>query len=153
MSTLKHVVVAPTTDKGAISCLFENLNLINTNRDKIWGTPEFSNIQIPGLYVGGLYVGMYKIRLGDILKLWSDTQWHDGNRYYYNIIGTPLSGMNTTHWYNADTKTFESGRYNNGRLQFMGLARPAFDQIRNSKLNNPNAAISKLTIFDLVRQL
>lgn len=150
---LKTVVVAPTTDKGAISCLFENLNLINANRDKIWGTPEFSNIQIPGLYVGGLYVGMYQIRLGDMLTLWFNTQWHDGNRYYYNIIGTPLSGMNTAHWYNADTKTFESGRYNNGKLQFLGLARPAFDQVRSSELNNLNAAISKLTIFDLVRQL
>ena len=150
---LKTVVVAPTTDKGAVSCLFENLNLINANRDKIWGTPEFSNIQIPGLYVGGLYVGIYQIRLGDILKLWFNTQWHDGNRYYYNIIGTPLSGMNTAHWYNADTKTFESGQYKNDRLQFMGLARPAFNQIRSSKLNNLNAAISKLTIFDLVRQL
>lgn len=150
---LKTVVVAPTTDKGAVSCLFENLNLINANRDKIWGTPEFSNIQIPGLYVGGLYVGIYQIRLGDMLKLWFNTQWHEDNRYYYNIIGTPLSGMNTAHWYNADTKTFESGQYKNDRLQFMGLARPAFNQIRSSKLNNLNAAISKLTIFDLVRQL
>lgn len=66
---LKTVVVAPTTDKGAVSCLFENLNLINANRDKIWGTPEFSNIQIPGLYVGGLYVGMCGVCPGNPQRL------------------------------------------------------------------------------------
>ena len=150
MLKLKHVVAAPATDKTAISCLFENLNLINANKDKICDTPEFRNIQIPGIYVGGLYVGIYKIRLGDIIKLWNKTEWYDGSRYYYNIIGTPLSGMNTAHWYNAKTKTFESGTYYDGKLHFMGLARPAFRQIQSNQFNE---TISELSVFDLVQQL
>lgn len=147
---LKTVVVAPTNDNGAILCLFENLNLIKSNKEKIWATPEFNTIQISGVYVGGLYVGVYQIRLGDLIKLWDETEWHNDNKYYYNIIGTPLSGMNTANWYDEKNNTFGSGTYSNGKLRFLGLARPAFNQIKKNQTKEP---ISKLTVFDLVQQL
>ena len=147
---LKTVVVAPTNDNGAVSYLFENLDLIKSNKEKIWATPEFNAIQIPGVYVGGLYVGVYQIRLGDLIKLWDETEWHNDNKYYYNIIGTPLSGMNTANWYDEKNNTFEAGTYSNGKLRFMGLARPAFKQVKKNQLKEP---ASTLSVFDLVQQL
>lgn len=151
---LKTIVAAPATDNGAISCLFDNLDLIVANKRKILSHKKYRNIQIPGLYVGGLYVGMHKLSVGDILRLWDKTEWKTGTRYYYNIIGTPLSGMNEAHWYNTETKKFESGTYFNGKLHFLGLAQPALDYLNQSKItSNNNADNSALSIFDLVKQL
>ena len=118
---LKFTVSAPHIDNGAITCLFNNLDLILANHAKILSCKKYRNIKISGLFVGGLYVGMYELSLGDILTLWQTTGWKNDSKYYYNIIGTPLSGMNNTHWYNAITKQFESGSYFNGKSHFILL--------------------------------
>ncbi len=144
---LKFFVEAPTTDKGAISCLFDNLNLILANREKILSHDEYKNIRITGLYVGGLYVGMHNLSLGDILILWDNTVWHADTKYYYNIIGSPLSGTNQTHWYDTETKQYGVGSYSQS---FFGLAEPALKYLKTTQ---PNKNISDLSIFDLVKQL
>ena len=82
--------------------------------------------------------------LGDILKLWDKTEWYTEPRYYYSIIGTPLSGMNESRWYDSKKKKFESGTYFNGKYHFLGLAKPALDHL---KLHHKNT-VSKLSIFD-----
>ena len=92
-------VAAPAVDKKSISYLFENLDFILNNKQKILFHKEYKNIKIPGVFVGGLYVGMYEMSIGDLLILWDKTEWHTGTCYYYNIIGTPLSGMNNACWY------------------------------------------------------
>lgn len=148
-------VVAPTTDKGAISHLFDNLDLIITNKNKILFYSKYRNIKIPGLYVSGLYIGTHELSLGDILRLWDKTEWHTGAKYYFNIIGTPLSGMNTANLYNSETKQFESGTYFNGKLHFLGLAKPALEYLTNRTniLCTHTKQKSQLSIFDLVKQL
>ena len=149
----KNIVVAPTTDKGAISHLFNNLDFIISHKNEILSSQEYSNIKIPGIYVGGLYVGMHNLSLGDILNLWDKTEWHTKNRYYYSIIGTPLSGMNTAHWYDIETKKFNSGTYFNGKLHFLGLAKPALNYLQNKENNFTNTRSQKeLSIFDLVKE-
>lgn len=147
---IKITAVAPAADQGAISHLFNNLDLIIANKNKILSHESYSNINIPGIFVGGLYIGMYEMSLGDILYLWDKTQWHENSRYYYNIIGTPLSGMNTAYWYDIKSKQIESGTYYDGRLHFMGLAKPALSYM--SKRSSSNVK-SRLSIFDLVNQL
>ena len=147
---LKFYVAAPAADKGAISCLFENLDLIIGNKAKILSHNKYKNIKIPGIFVGGLYVGMYNMLLGDILNIWDKTKWHDGTKYYYNIIGTPLSGMNNCSWYDTETKSFEHGSYFNGKSHFLGLAAPALKYMtKHQKVKKQ----SDLTIFDLIKQL
>ena len=147
---IKITAVAPAADQGAISHLFNNLDLIIANKDKILSNESYRNINIQGIFVGGLYIGMYEMSLGDILYLWDKTQWHEDSRYYYNIIGTPLSGMNTAYWYDAKSKQIKSGTYYNGRLYFMGLAKPALSYISNHPSTKTK---SNLSIFDLVNQL
>lgn len=153
MSTLKHVVTAPRADFESISKLFCNLNLVLSNQGKILSNEKFSNIYIPGMYVGGLYVGMHRLFLGDMLKLWKNTEWKTGAKYYFSIIGSPLSGNNTAHWYNLDTKQFESGGFNNGRVGFIGLGQPAFQCLQLSDPNRLKRIPSSLSIFDLINIL
>jgi hypothetical protein len=93
---------------------------------------------------------MYNLALGDILSLWNNTKWQTENRYYYNIIGSPLSGKNTAHWYNTETKNIESGAYLGNTLQFMVLARPALSLLNKNKEKRIK---SKLSIYDLTKQL
>lgn len=147
---LKITVTAPATDNGAISHLFNNLDLIISNKDKILSREKYSNIHVSGFYVGGLYMGMHEMTLGDLLSLWDKTEWHSEDRYYYNIIGTPLSGLNTAHWYNIKNKTFESGPYFGDKLLFMNLARPALIHLKRHQADRKK---SKLSIFDLTGQL
>ena len=147
---IKTTAVAPAADNGAISHLFNNLDLIIDNQDVILSNESYRNINIPGIFVGGLYVGMYKMSLGDILHLWAGTQWHENFRYYYNIIGTPLSGMNTAYWYDAASKQIQYGTYYDGRSYFMGLAKPALSYMAKRAASNSK---SNLSIFDLVKQL
>ena len=147
---LRFTVSAPHTDQGAITCLFNNIDLIIANRDKILSRNEYKHIKIPGLYVGGLYVGMYDLLLGDILILWHTTKWRTNHKYFYNIIGTPLSGMNTAHWYNAETHKIESGAYSDAHRHFLGLAEPALNYLKTINLNRN---VSNMSIFDLISHL
>ena len=146
---LKMFVAAPATDKGAISYLFDNLDLIVDNKDKILSCDDYRNVKIPGIFVGGLYVGMYELSLGDILNLWDKTVWRDKTKYYYSIIGSPLSGSNDSAWYDQETKSFEHGSYFNGKIGFLGLAAPALEYMKTA----PKKPKSQLSIFDLVKQL
>lgn len=156
--------VAPAVDKSAISHLFNNLDLILDNKSKILFHKKYRRIKISGINISGLYLGTYDLFLGDLLKLWEKTEWKTASRYYYSIIGTPLSDMNTSYWYNTDTKTFEQGTYFNGKEHFSGLARPALQYLQSGKtFVNPNKMISvwktknktpsNLTIFDLIKKL
>ena len=147
---LKQSITAPVADKESITCLFNNLDLILSHRDEILSNENLRNIYIPGMFVAGLYVGGHKLCLGDMLNLWDKTEWCSGGRFYYSIIGTPLSGMNTAHWYNTENKQFESGTYNNGNLSFLGLALPAFQYMKQQKLNG-NRQNSSWSIFDLIK--
>ena len=142
-------IVAPTTDERAISHLFKNLDLILSNKRYILSHSKYRNIRVPGLFVGGLYIGIHEMSLGDILKLWDKTEWYTEPRYYYSIIGTPLSGMNESRWYDFEKKKFESGTYFNGKEHFLGLAKPALDYL---KLHHKYTK-SELSIFDLVELL
>lgn len=153
MHTLKHIVTAPRADFESITQLFSNLNLILINQDKILSNEKFSHIYIPGMFVGGLYVGMHQLSLGDILKLWEKTEWKTESKYYFSIIGSPLSGKNTARWYNSDTKRFETGMFYNGKFGFMGLASPAFKCLQLNETQRTNKMVSQLSIFDLINQL
>lgn len=153
MSVLKHIVTAPRADFESITQLFSNLNLILINQDKILSNEKFSHIYIPGMFVGGLYVGMHQLSLGDMLKLWENTEWKTGVKYYFSIIGSPLSGRNTAQWYNSDTKKFEKGMFHNGKYGFMGLGSPAFKQLQLADPNRKNITPSTLSVSDLIKNL
>lgn len=100
----------PGLDKNALDCLFGNLDLIRNNKSFIKTRKKYRNIKIKGIFSAGLYVGGQEIPLGVLLELWDKTNWHTDNKFYFNIVGSPLSGMNNCAWYNNDTKCIEFGR-------------------------------------------
>lgn len=146
---IKHTMTAPNADYKSISHLFNNLDLIITHRDEILSQEQYRNIYIPGMYVAGLHVGKLNLSLGDMLNLWQKTEWKNGAIYYFSIIGSPLTGVNNAHWYNVNTRQFESGAY----YGFLGLARPALAFFRQTEPERSKISPSSVSVFDLVHQL
>lgn len=119
----------PSLDKNSLSCLFENIDLIRNNQSFINTRKKYRNIKIKGIFSAGLYVGGMEIPLGVLLDLWNNTNWHTDNKFYFNIVGSPLSGMNNCAWYNYDTKQIEFGRVERWHY----LAPVAFRHVQKSK--------------------
>ena len=145
-----HTITAPSADHKLLSYLFNNIDSVLKHRAEILLTDRFRNICIPGMYVAGLYIGMRQLSLGDMLNLWEKTEWKNGTKYYFSIIGSPLSGINTAHWYDLDSKQFGTGSYRNGNLGFMGLVRPALMHLRQDETGKHCNNMSRLSVVDMV---
>ena len=155
---LKVTVTPPTTDNGAIQCLFNNLDFFLSHQSEILSVPEYCNILVKGCFVAGLYVGGHHLYLGDLLNLWETTAWHTGDRYYYSIIGSPLSGRNQAHYWDNAQKKICVAPYSNGKQGFVGLWIPASKHIERTLLvtntgTNIRPSVSKLDIYTLLSQL
>ena len=97
------------SEKNAVKMLFRNLGLILQYKQEILTTPDFYNIRLYGALAGGVFIGTANFCLGDLLVLWEYTHWHSVDKYYYAIIGSPLSGVNTAYWYNQKLQKCERG--------------------------------------------
>lgn len=139
--------IARDIDRNDIMHLFNNLELILANYDKIISCDKYYNIQMPSCYIGGTIIGKYKMYLGDVLTIWQNTLWHTDTKYFLSISGSSLSGSNTARWYNTKANAIESGHYEDG---LGALAKPAIDYI---KTRPANKTPSELTLCDLIEQL
>ena len=93
-NVLVYRVVAQPRDDKTIDLLFKNLDLIIKNKDVIFTNPSFYSIKISGVCIEGLYVGRFQIRLGDLIKLWDESEcWKSDENYYFHAGGSPLSGV------------------------------------------------------------
>ena len=102
------------------------------------------------MYFAGLHVRMHQFCIGEMIKLWDETEWHTDSKYYYCIVGSPLSGNNVSFWFDSNTRAFDSGLYHNGKWGFLGLVQPAAKCLHKYPFHGPE---SKLSVFDLVKQL
>lgn len=153
---LKVTVRPPTTDTGAIQCLFDNLEFLIARRSDILSVPEYYNVLIPGCYVAGLYIGTQQLCLGDLLSLWQDVPWHSGTRYYFSIIGSPLSGSNQARYWDAATQTINNTYYQEASRGFAGLWVPANKHIQENTapkgLRTRPSGIDIKTLLDKLKQ-
>lgn len=159
---IRSIVQEPVQDKDFLNAVFEHLNLLLQNKDIIYSHSEFYNIQIPGFFVGGIFIGQRDLLLGDLMVLWENTEWQSDGKYYYSIVGSPLSGRNSARWYNSKTKQFESGTLEPVHIRGWGtLGFPAVNYKQHGSFTvkdkrivcsgwSPNPVISKLTILDLL---
>jgi len=83
-----------------IFALFNNIELIFSNSDKILQNKEYRNIRVKGTGVDGIYIGHVDLLLGDLITLWNnDSPWRDEQKFYYHLGGSPLSGRSfCTYW-------------------------------------------------------
>lgn len=107
---ITFTIETPHLDKDAFKCLFNNIDLIRSNKKLILSKKKYRDIRIKGIFAAGLYVGGSDIPLGVLLNLWDETNWCSNNRLYFSIVGSPLSGMNDCGWFNLDTKKLEFGK-------------------------------------------
>jgi len=97
--TVQFFVQPDTADEDGLKLLFDNLSLIQQNRDLILNTPQYYNIRIAGCGVFALYVPTFSLFIGDLLRLWEETEWKQGDAYFYCITGSPLSGSNSSSYW------------------------------------------------------
>ncbi|MBQ4472237.1 MAG: hypothetical protein II942_03235 [Alphaproteobacteria bacterium] len=152
--TIKITVTSPNEDKKALETLFSNIELIMAHKDIILSTPEYYNIHVVGVGVYPLYIPALKLFLGDLIKLWNETPWKQGNNYFYYTIGSPLSGRNSSKSWNS-----KQG-FSTTHLDSIGvLLKPAYLLINTGKtttsagcvpVNVPHRTPSNLTIHDLI---
>ena len=98
-----------------LETFFNNFDLIQQHKEEIYANPEYCNIYIQGCGVFPLYVQPIRLSIGELLKLWNETEWKQDGKYFYCITGSPLSGGNSSKYWSSDkgfgsmeTKTFSS---------------------------------------------
>ena len=92
-------------DKKELQALFNNIqelmeeNALNPDNKKY-------DKHIKGMVVEGIYFGEYTLTVKQLLTIWSNNIWRDGNKFYYRLGGSPLSGMSFWDCYDIKEKKF-----------------------------------------------
>jgi hypothetical protein len=139
-----------------IYTLFNNIELILQNSAEILQNEEYKNIRVKGTGIDGIYIGHIDLLLGNLLILWNnDSPWRNGQKFYYHLGGSPLSGMSfCAYWQDGELGSDKN------LPSFCTLLRPANMVIKNLKekpagvtLPFPRRKRSDLSINDLLKQL
>lgn len=95
-----HAAPKEPLNNEEINTLFANIDLVMANVDKILQNDTYRNIHIKGTGIDGIYIGHIGLLLGDLVRLWCNgSLWRDGEKFYYHLGGSPLSGMSfCTYW-------------------------------------------------------
>lgn len=105
----------PSSDNATLSLLFNNIDLLLKNIETIKNNPENYYIQIPGTGITGIYIGFYRLYLGDLLQLWnSNSTWIKRygarKKYIYHLGGFPTCGICFLSFFNAQTGEIKEER-------------------------------------------
>ena len=73
-----------------IHTLFDNIDLILKNADVI--IEKFKNVRVKGTGIDGIYIGHKDLFLSDLICLWNNGTWRNGEKFYYHLGGSPFSG-------------------------------------------------------------
>lgn len=94
-----HFFAKPDTPNNeAIQAFFDNFDLIQQHKQLIFNTPDYYSIRIVGSGCFPLYTPPIKLSIGELLKLWDETEWKQDDKYFYCITGSPLSGGNSSKY-------------------------------------------------------
>lgn len=107
---IQSYIEAPKPDESGLEMLFDNLDLILKHKDLILSDQDFYSIKIKGIGAGGCYIGGVNLLLGDLLTLWEYGKWHKDNKYYFYVIGSPLSGSNSASFYDIKERKIKRER-------------------------------------------
>ena len=148
--TARFYVQAATPDKEVLQALFDNLDLLQRHQDLILSNPKYYNIHIQGSGVFALYIPTFSLCLGELLLLWQHTPWKQEDAYFYCITGSPLSGSNTSRYWNK-----EQGLANKYTPTFGKQLRSAiiYDEHKPTPVSVPKLQASDMTIIELIEEL
>lgn len=137
-----------------LETFFNNLDLINQHKQLIFDTPDYFNIRIAGLGCFPLYVQPIRLSIGELLKLWDETEWKQDDKYFYTIVGSPLSGGNSSKYWSSKKgfKSMETGVFNKQMRSALWLLQTGSTEIKSrcTPADPPKREVSNLTVNDLI---
>ena len=137
-----------------LETFFNNFELIQQHKDEIYANPEYCNIYIQGCGVFPLYVQSIRLSIGELLKLWDETEWKQDDKYFYCITGSPLSGSNSSkYWSKEDDFSYTSTKtFGNQIRSALWLLQTESTDIKSrcTPIEVPNREPSTLTVNDLI---
>ena len=140
-----------------LETFFNNLDLINQYKQLIFDTPDYFNIRIAGCGVFPLYIQSIRLSIGELLKLWKETDWKQDDKYFYCITGSPLSGGNSSKYWSSKKgfKSMETGVFTKQMRSALWLLQTGSTEIKSrcTPIEIPKREPSKLTVNDLVEIL
>ena len=169
MSHITSCAVAPREDKELLSALFENVDILLKNIEKIKTVPENYYIKIQGTGITAVYISGADLYLGDLLQLWNcGSSWIEKSagetKYVYHLGGFPTSVHCFLRIYNAKTRQTESAengdflKYFKDALQLLqsggGFYLSAdFDRILPVSRPSGKTSPSAKTLADLLKEI
>ena len=140
-----------------LETFFNNLNLIQQHKQLIFDTPEYYNIRIVSCGCFPLYTPPIKLSIGDLLKLWDETDWKQDDKYFYCVTGSPLSGGNSSKYWSSKKgfRSMETGIFTKQMRSALWLLNTGSTEIKSrcTPADSPKKEVSVLTITDLVTAL
>lgn len=137
-----------------LETFFNNFYLIRQHKKEIYANHEYSNIFIQGCGVFPLYVQSIRLSIGELLKLWSETEWKQDDKYFYCITGSPLSGGNSSKYWSSDEGfgRMETKTFTNQLRTALWLLQTGSVEIKSrcTPIEIPKREPSTLTVNDLI---
>ncbi len=144
-----------TPNNEAIQAFFDNFDLIQQHKEEIYANPEYFNIRIASFGCFPLYTPPIKLSIGELLRLWDETEWKQDDKYFYCITGSPLSGGNSSKYWSKEFRSMETGVFTKQIRTVLWLLNTASTEIKSkcTPADPPKRDVSKLTVTDLIEIL
>ena len=137
-----------------LETFFNNFDLIQQHKQLIFDTPDCFNIRIAGLGCFPLYVQPIRLSIGELLKLWKETDWKQDDKYFYSCTGSPLSGRNSSKYWSSDKGfgSMETKTFTNQLRTALWLLQTGSAEIKSrcTPVEVPKREPSTLTVNDLI---
>lgn len=155
--TLHFFAKPDTPNNEAIQAFFDNFDLIQQHKEEIYANPEYYSIRVAGLGCFPLYTPPIKLSIGELLRLWDETEWKQDDKYFYCITGSPLSGGNSSKYWSSKKgfKSMETGVFTKQMRSALWLLQTGSAEIklRCTPIEVPKREPSTLTVNDLIAAL
>lgn len=153
-----HFFAKPDTPNNeAIQAFFDNFDLIQQHKEEIYANPEYFKIRVAGSGCFPLYTPPIKLSIGELLKLWDETEWKQDDKYFYCITGSPLSGGNSSKYWSSKKgfKSMETGVFTKQMRSSLWLLQTGSTEIKSrcTPADPPKREVSKLTVNNLIEIL
>lgn len=143
-----------TPNNEAIQAFFDNFDLIQQHKEEIYANHEYFSIRIVGSGCFPLYTPPIKLSIGELLRLWNETEWKQDDKYFYCITGSPLSGGNSSKYWSSKKgfKSMETSVFTKQMRSALWLLQTGSTEIKSrcTPADPPKREVSNLTVNDLI---
>ena len=137
-----------------LETFFNNFDLIQQHKEVIYANTEYYNIFIQGCGAFPLYTPPIRLSIGELLRLWDETEWKQDDKYFYCITGSPLSGGNSSKYWSSKKgfKSMETCVFTKQMRSALWLLQTGSTEIKSrcTPIEVPKREPSKLTVNDLI---